>query len=50
MRHLADSDNPPPPDIIAQEIVEELEAVLEQFGLIAGDRPSAESAESGVGG
>ncbi|MFN7474578.1 MAG: N-6 DNA methylase [Burkholderiales bacterium] len=34
---LADSDNLPPPDVIAQEIVEDLEAALEQFRLIAGD-------------
>lgn len=34
---LADSDNLPPPDVIAQEIVEDLQAALEQFRLIAGD-------------
>jgi type I restriction enzyme M protein len=34
---LADSDNLPPPHVIAQEIVEDLEAALEQFRLIAGD-------------
>ncbi|HEY1102299.1 MAG TPA: N-6 DNA methylase, partial [Burkholderiaceae bacterium] len=34
---LADSDNLPPPDVIAQEIVEDLEAALVQFRLIAGD-------------
>jgi type I restriction enzyme M protein len=34
---LADSDNLPPPDVIAQEIVEDLEAALEQFRLIAAD-------------
>jgi type I restriction enzyme M protein len=34
---LADSENLPPPDVIAQEIVQDLEAVLEQFRLIAGD-------------
>jgi hypothetical protein len=28
---LADSDNLPPPDVIAQEIVDDLEAALEQF-------------------
>lgn len=33
----ADSDNLPPPDMIAQEIVDDLEAALEQFRLIAGD-------------
>ncbi len=34
---LADSDNLPPPDVIAQEIVDDLEAALEQFRLIADD-------------
>ncbi|MBL8515935.1 MAG: SAM-dependent DNA methyltransferase [Betaproteobacteria bacterium] len=34
---LADSDNLPPPDVIAQEIVEDLEAALEQFRMIAAD-------------
>jgi type I restriction enzyme M protein len=34
---LADSDNLPAPDVIAQEIVEDLQAALEQFKLIAGD-------------
>ena len=34
---LADSDNLPPPDVIAQEIVEDLEAALEQFREIAAD-------------
>ena len=34
---LADSDNLPRPDVIAQEIVDDLEAALEQFRLIAGD-------------
>ena len=34
---LADGDNLPPPEVIAQEIVEDLEAALEQFRLIAGD-------------
>jgi hypothetical protein len=33
---LADSDKLPPPDVIAQEIVDDLEAALEQFRLIAG--------------
>ena len=37
MESLADSDNLPPPDVIAQEIVEDLEAALEQFRLIAVD-------------
>ena len=34
---LADSDNLPPPEVIAQEIVEDLDAALEQFRLIAAD-------------
>jgi type I restriction enzyme M protein len=34
---LADSDNLPAPEVIAQEIVEDLEAALEQFRLILGD-------------
>ncbi len=34
---LADSDNLPEPEVIAQEIVEDLQAALEQFKLIAGD-------------
>mgnify|MGYP001553315531 CR=1 FL=1 len=34
---LADSDNLPPPQVIAQEIVDDLEAALEQLRLIAGD-------------
>ena len=37
---LADSDNLPPPDVIAQEIVDDLEAALEQFRLITGDLAS----------
>ena len=42
---LADSDNLPPPDVIAQEIVEDLEAALEQFRLIANDLgPTADAA------
>ena len=39
---LAESDNLPPPDVIAQEIVDDLEAALEQFRLIAGDLQSSE--------
>ena len=34
---LADSDSLPPPEVIAQEIVDDLEAALEQFRLIAAD-------------
>jgi type I restriction enzyme M protein len=32
---LEDSDNLPPPDVIAQEIVEDLEAALAEFSVIA---------------
>jgi hypothetical protein len=35
----------PPPDVIAQEIVEDLEAALEQFRLIAGDLNGAAPAK-----
>jgi hypothetical protein len=44
---LADSDNLCPPEVIAQELVDDLEAALEQFRLIAGavnggdDKPGA---------
>ena len=38
---LADSDKLPPPDVIAQEIVDDLEAALEQFRLIASDLSGA---------
>lgn len=34
---LLESDKLPPPAVIAQEIVDDLEAALEQFRLIAGD-------------
>ncbi len=34
---LSDSDNLPDPDVLAQEIVDDLEAALEQFREIAGD-------------
>jgi hypothetical protein len=34
---LEESDNLPDPDVLAQEIVEDLEAALEQFREIAGD-------------
>ena len=40
---LADSDNLPPPDVIAQEIVDDLEAALEQFRLIADDLSAKEA-------
>jgi type I restriction enzyme M protein len=34
---LEESDNPPDPDVLAQEIVEDLEAAFEQFREIAAD-------------
>jgi len=34
---LEESDNLPDPGVIAQEIADDLEAALEQFGLIAED-------------
>jgi type I restriction enzyme M protein len=40
---LEESDNLPDPDVLAQEIVEDLEAALEQFREIASDLGSAES-------
>jgi len=47
---LADSDNLPAPEVIAPEIVEDLEAALEQFRLIAGDLNGSQdtSDEGGV--
>jgi type I restriction enzyme M protein len=43
---LADSDNLPPPEVIAQEIVDDLEAALEQFRVIAGDLNEAAARDS----
>jgi len=43
---LAESDNLPPPEVIAQEIVEDLEAALEQFRLIAADLGPANAEET----
>lgn len=34
---LADADKLPPPELIAQQIVDDLEAALEQFRLLAAD-------------
>ena len=42
---LEDSDNLPEPGVIAQEIVEDLQAALEQFRLIAGDLGEEEMEE-----
>jgi type I restriction enzyme M protein len=41
---LSDSDNLPNPDVLAQEIVDDLEAALEQFREIAGDLGGGENA------
>jgi hypothetical protein len=41
---LADSDNLPPPEVIAQEIVDDLETALEQFRQIAEDLRSSGAA------
>ena len=42
---LADSDNLPAPDVIAQEIVDDLEAALEQFREVLADlRPDDDQA------
>jgi type I restriction enzyme M protein len=41
---LSDSDNLPDPDVLAQEIVDDLEAALEQFREIAGDLGGAAAA------
>jgi len=43
---LADSDSLPPPDVIAQEIVDDLEAALEQIRVIAGDLGESPKANS----
>jgi type I restriction enzyme M protein len=40
---LSDSDNLPPPDVLAQEIVDDLEAALEQFREIATDLSGEQS-------
>ena len=46
---LSDSDNLPSPEIIAQEIVEDLEAALEQFREIAADLSAAAAEEAADG-
>lgn len=38
---LPDSDHLPPPAVVAQEILGDLQAALEQFKLIAGDPDEA---------
>jgi type I restriction enzyme M protein len=40
----SERDNLPPPDVIAQEIVDDLEAALEQFRLITSDLGAEPSA------
>jgi type I restriction enzyme M protein len=42
---LEESDNPPDADVLAQEIVEDLEAALEQFREIALDLAACEPTE-----
>jgi len=42
---LEDSENLPPPEVIAQEMIEDLEAALEQLRLIAGDLGGSERAK-----
>ena len=44
---LADSDNLPSPEVIAQEIVDDLEAALEQLRLTAADLNGAETSGTG---
>ena len=45
---LSDTENLPDPDVLAAEIVEDLEAALEQFREIAGDLSGGE-AKTGAG-
>ena len=45
---LSDSDNLPPPEVIAREIVADLEAALDEFRLIADD-PSRSNEDSNAG-
>lgn len=44
---LSDSDNLPEPDVLAQEIVADLEAALDQFRLIATDLSGSDDASEG---
>jgi len=43
---LSDSDNLPAPEVIAQEIVDDMEAALEQFREILGDLGGEATAET----
>ena len=45
---LSDSDNLPAPEVIAAEIVEDLEAALEQFREILGDMGEGESVAESI--
>jgi type I restriction enzyme M protein len=45
---LEDSDNLPDPDVLAQEIVDDLEAALEQFREIAVDLSAKKTETEGV--
>jgi type I restriction enzyme M protein len=46
---LVDSDNLPPPAVIAREIIEDLEAALEQFRLIEADLADQSRAGEEIG-
>ncbi len=46
---LADSDNLPPPAVIAREIIDDLEAALEQFRLVEADLADESRAGEGIG-
>lgn len=46
---LSDSDNLPAPEVIAAEIVEDLEAALEQFRVILADMDSTSIEIQGTG-
>jgi type I restriction enzyme M protein len=47
---LEDMENLPPPDVIAQEIVEDLEAALAEFAAVAGSLGSSTGEERGTPG
>ncbi|MBW8369995.1 MAG: hypothetical protein K0M66_03300 [Thiobacillus sp.] len=46
---MSDSDNLPAPEVIAAEIVEDLEAALEQFRVILADMDSTSIEIQGTG-
>lgn len=47
---LADSDNLPAPEVIAQEIVDDLEAALEQFRAVLADLQPEQARKSAPAG